>query len=264
MRPTPPRVLAVGGSDSSGGAGVQADLKTALALGAHGMSVVTAVTAQDSLGAHEVWEVPPHAVRAQLTAVLSDIGADAVKTGMLASGPVAGAVADVLARTRLPLVVDPVTATSHGDPLATPDVLVVLRERLFPLATVVTPNLAEAGLLTGTEPADEAGMVAAAAAIHALGARWVLVKGGHLAGDPVDVLFDGEHVTRVPGVRVATAHTHGTGCTLASAIAVHLARGYDVPTAVAKAKTFVTEAIMSGFPLGSGTGPVGHPGMATC
>jgi len=247
----------VGGSDSSGGAGIQADLKTALALGAHGLSVVSAVTAQDSRGARGYWEVPPEAVRAQLDAVLDDIGADAVKTGMLASGPVAAAVVGKLAGTRPPLVVvDPVMATSHGQPLASPGLLEVIRDGLLPLATVVTPNLAEVELLIGVRPADEAAMADAAARIHALGPRWVLVKGGHLAGEPVDILFGGERVLRLPGPRIANPHTHGTGCTLASAIAVYLARGEDVPTAVRHAKEFVTEAIRSGFPLGAGTGPV--------
>jgi len=260
MRDTPPRVLAIGGSDSSGGAGIQADLKTALALGAHGMSVVTAVTAQDSHGARDYWEVPATAVRAQLGAVLDDIGVDAVKTGMLASAPTVAAVADALASYPAPLVVDPVLATSHGQPLAAADTLAALTRLLLPLATVVTPNLGEAARLAGMEPgpASEPDMIAAARRVRALGPRWVLIKGGHLAGDPVDILSDGDQVLRYPGERVATPHTHGTGCTLASAIAVGLARGDGVPAAVTAAKEYVTAAIRSGFPLGSGTGPVGH------
>lgn len=259
MRTTPPRVLAVGGSDSSGGAGIQADLKTALALGAHGLSVVCAVTAQDSHGVRGSWAVPPETVRAQLAAVLDDIGVDAVKTGMLPSAPVALAVTEMLAGVRAPLVVDPVMASSHGQVLAAPGAVEVIRQRLLPLATVVTPNLAEAGLLTGTRPTDEAGMARAGAAIAALGPRWVLVKGGHLDGDPVDILVGGDQVLRFPGQREPNPHTHGTGCTMASAIAVYLAMGADVPAAVGRAKAFMTEAIRSGFPLGTGTGPVGHP-----
>jgi len=233
-------------------------MKTALALGAHGMTVVTAVTAQDSHGAHACWEVPATAVRAQLTAVLDDIGADAVKTGMLATAANVAAVADALAARAAPLVVDPVLATSHGQPLAAGDMLAALAGQLLPLATLVTPNLPEAARLTGAEPTSEREMIAAAERLLALGPRWVLIKGGHLAGDPVDILSDGDQVLRYPGTRVDTPHTHGTGCTLASAIAVGLGRGDDVPTAVGAAKAYVTAAIRSGFPLGSGTGPVGH------
>ena len=259
MRPTPPRVLAVGGSDSSGGAGIQADLKTAHALGAHGLSVVCAVTAQDSHGVRASWPVPPDAVRAQLAAVLDDIGVDAVKTGMLPTGPVAAAVADALAGVTVPLVVDPVVAASHGQELASAQAVAVIVERLLPLATVVTPNLAEAALLSGIQPDDEDSMAAAAARIHALGPRWVLVKGGHLAAEPVDILSGDGQVLRFPGERVVSAHTHGTGCTMASAIAVGLATGLEVPAAVGQAKDYLTEAIRTGYPLGTGTGPVGHP-----
>ncbi len=258
---TPPRVLSIAGSDSGGGAGIQADLKTMLALGAHGMSVVCAVTAQNSAGVHGSWELPPAAVRAQLDAVLTDIGAQAVKTGMLGSAAIVAVVADGLAQVAAPLVVDPVAMSTHGDPLLAPDAVADVRERLVPLATVVTPNLSEAALLTGTRADDEAGMVRAAEALHALGPRWVLVKGGHLPGDPVDLLFDGESVWRFTGPRVPARHTHGTGCTLASAIACYLARGADVPRAVAQAKEYVTGAIRAGFPLGNaegGIGPVDH------
>jgi len=258
---TPPRVLSVAGSDSGGGAGIQADLKTMLALGAHGMSVVCAVTAQNSVGGQGSWELPPAAVRAQLASVLSDIGVQAVKTGMLGSAGIVAAVADGLAGVAAPVVVDPVVTSKHGDTLLAPDAIADVRERLLPLATLVTPNLPEAALLTGTQADDEACMAAAAEALHALGPRWVLVKGGHLPGEPVDLLFDGESMRRLPGPRVPGRNTHGTGCTLASAIACYLARGADMPQAVAKAKTYVTGAIRAGFPLGRtihGIGPVDH------
>jgi len=259
----PPRVLAIAGSDSGGGAGIQADLKTMLALGVHGMTVVTAVTAQNSLGVQGYWELPPDAVRAQLSSVLDDIGADALKTGMLASAAIVEAVCAGLTgagRTDLsiPLVVDPVAVSKHGDSLLSPGTVEAIREQLLPLATVVTPNLPEAELLTGRAIRDEDGMLDAARAISDLGPQWVLVKGGHLPGAPVDLLVGEGTVTRCPGTRIDTRHTHGTGCTLASAIASWLARGASMPDAVAAARAYVAGAIAGGFPLGSGIGPVDH------
>lgn len=258
MTQTPPRVLAVAGSDSGGGAGIQADLKTMLALGVHGMTVVCAVTAQNSVGVQGYWELPVEAVRAQLDSVLGDIGAQAIKTGMLASPEIVRAVAERLAVTNAPVVVDPVAVSKHGDSLLSPGALEALRTDLLRVATVVTPNLLEAELLTGHSITDEPGMLAAARSIAALGPRWVLVKGGHLPGNPVDLLFGDGRVTRYPGRRIASTHTHGTGCTLASAIASYLAMGADVPEAVESAKDYVTGAIEGGFPLGSGIGPVDH------
>ncbi|MCX0246266.1 bifunctional hydroxymethylpyrimidine kinase/phosphomethylpyrimidine kinase [Streptomyces drozdowiczii] len=256
--PVPPRVLTVAGSDSGGGAGIQADLKTMLALGTHGMSVLTAVTAQNSLGVQGAWELPPEAVRAQYRSVVDDIGVDAVKTGMLASAPLVETVAELLADTAAPVVVDPVGVSKHGDPLLAADALESVRTKLLPVATVATPNLDEVAQLTGIAVTDEAGMRRAAAALLAFGPRWVVVKGGHLPGEPVDLLTDGseEHWLRAP--RHDNRHTHGTGCTLASAIASHLARGADVPGAVRAAKAYVTGAIEAGFPLGTGIGPVRH------
>jgi hydroxymethylpyrimidine/phosphomethylpyrimidine kinase len=255
---TPPRVLTVAGSDSGGGAGIQADLKTMLALGVHGMSVIAAVTAQNSLGVQGYWELPPEAVRAQLDSVLSDIGVQAVKTGMLASAALVEAVADVLADVDAPVVVDPVGVSKHGDSLLAGDAVSAMRTALLPVATVVTPNLPEVEQLTGVKVVDERGLREAAEAVKALGPRWVLVKGGHLPGDPVDLLFDGAEEHRFRAPRHDNRHTHGTGCTLASAIASYLALGDDVPGAVAKAKEYVTGAIERGFPLGSGIGPVDH------
>ena len=252
------RVLTVAGSDSGGGAGIQADLKTMLACGVHGMSVLAAVTAQNSVGVQGYWELPVEAVLAQLDSVLGDIGVDAVKTGMLASPALVHAVADRLSRESAPLVVDPVGVSKHGDPLLQEEAVEILRTELVPLATVVTPNLPEVEQLTGVRVEDERGLRRAADAVLALGSRWVLVKGGHLSGEAVDLLTDGsaEHVLRAP--RHDNRHTHGTGCTLASAIASRLALGDDVPSAVAAAKDYVTGAIAAGFALGAGIGPVDH------
>ena len=246
-------VLAVGGSDSGGGAGIAADLKTLQALGVHGCPVITAVTAQDSKAVHEVFSVPAAVVRAQLTAVLADLGADVVKTGMLGTGEVVAAVADAVPG-RL-LVVDPVGVSSTGQSLLTADGLVVLRDRLLPLATVVTPNLAEVAALTGFVVRGAADLREAAQRVADLGPMWVLVTGGHLDGPPLDLLH-GPSVVELPGERVHSRHTHGTGCTLAAALAGYLALGHDVPTAALQAKAFVTAAISNGYPLGSGPGPV--------
>lgn len=252
---TPPRVLIVAGSDSGGGAGIQADIKTCFALGGHPATAVTALTAQNSLGVQGVWPTPVEGVREQIRSILSDIGADAVKTGMLATAEIASAVADELAESTLPLVVDPVCVSSTGATLLTPDALDVYRHRLIPMATVVTPNLPEVVALTGVAVTDRAGLRTAAEAFTAMGARWVLVKGGHLAADAVDLLYDGHQAIELTSERIDTAHTHGTGCTLASAIATRLAYGDDVPSAVRAAKEFVTEAIRRSYPLGSGIGP---------
>ncbi|WP_285617790.1 bifunctional hydroxymethylpyrimidine kinase/phosphomethylpyrimidine kinase [Actinoallomurus iriomotensis] len=255
---TPPRVLTIAGSDSGGGAGIQADLKTMLALGVHGMSVIAAVTAQNSLGVQGYWELPPEAVRAQLDSVLSDIGVQAVKTGMLASAVLVETVAAVLSEVTAPVVVDPVGVSKHGDALLDPGALGAVRTELLPLATVVTPNLWEVEQLTGVKVVDESGLREAAEAVRALGPRWALIKGGHLPGEPVDLLFDGTREYRFAAERHDNRHTHGTGCTLASAIASHLALGQDVVSAVGRAKEYVTGAIEHGFPLGAGIGPVDH------
>lgn len=258
----PPRVLTVAGSDSGGGAGIQADLKTMLALGVHGMSVLTAVTAQNSLGVQGAWELPVEAVRAQYRSVVDDIGVQAVKTGMLASAPLVETVAELLAGTEAPVVVDPVGVSKHGDALLAAEALDSVRKLLLPVATVATPNLDEVAQLTGVRVESEADMRRAAAAVLAFGPRWAVIKGGHLAGsgsaEAVDLLTDGdeEHWLRAP--RHDNGHTHGTGCTLASAIASGLAKGLDVPQAVTAAKEYVTGAIAAGFPLGSGIGPVDH------
>ncbi|MFF0473025.1 bifunctional hydroxymethylpyrimidine kinase/phosphomethylpyrimidine kinase [Streptomyces sp. NPDC004284] len=257
----PPLVLTVAGSDSGGGAGIQADLKTMLALGVHGMSVLTAVTAQNSRGVQGVWELPVEAVRAQYRAVVDDIGVQAVKTGMLATAALVETVAELLASVEAPVVVDPVGVSKHGDPLLAEAALESVRTRLLPVATVATPNLDEVTQLTGVVVEDESGMRRAAEAILAYGPRWALIKGGHLPGgltEAVDLLTDGteEHWLRAP--RHDNRHTHGTGCTLASAVASGLAKGLPVPEAVGQAKEYVTGAIAAGFALGAGIGPVDH------
>lgn len=257
----PPLCLTVAGSDSGGGAGIQADLKTMLALGVHGMSVVTAVTAQNSLGVKGVWELPAEAVRGQYRAVVDDIGVRAVKTGMLASAELVETVAELLAGTRAPAVVDPVGVSKHGDALLAATALDAVRKELLPRATVATPNLDEVTQLTGVVVETEDDMRRAADAVLAYGPAWALVKGGHLAshgGEAVDLLTDGadEHWLRAP--RHDNRHTHGTGCTLASAIAAGLAKGRTVPEAVTAAKEYVTGAIAAGFVLGAGIGPVDH------
>lgn len=254
----PARVLTVAGSDSGGGAGIQADLKTMLAFGVHGMSVLTAVTAQNSRGVQGAWELPVEAVRAQYRSVVDDIGVQAVKTGMLSSAALVETVAELLAGTAAPVVVDPVGVSKHGDPLLAASALDSVRKRLLPTATVATPNLDEVTQLTGVEVRDESEMRRAADAVLTFGPRWVLIKGGHLAGDAVDLLTDGseEHWLRAP--RHDNRHTHGTGCTLASAIAAGLGRGQGVLEAVVAAKEYVTGAIAAGFALGGGIGPVDH------
>ncbi|MER7663460.1 bifunctional hydroxymethylpyrimidine kinase/phosphomethylpyrimidine kinase [Streptomyces sp. NPDC096193] len=255
---TPVRVLTVAGSDSGGGAGIQADLKTMMALGTHGMSVITAVTAQNSLGVQGAWELPVEAIRAQYRSVVDDIGVQAVKTGMLASAPLVEAVAELLAGTDAPVVVDPVGVSKHGDSLLAASALDSVRTTLLPVATVATPNLDEVTQLTGLEVTDEAGMSRAAEAVLRFGPRWALIKGGHLSGDAVDLLTDGTEEHWLRATRLDNRHTHGTGCTLASAVAAGLAKGLTVPEAVRAAKEYVTGAIAAGFALGGGIGPVDH------
>ncbi|WP_314177103.1 bifunctional hydroxymethylpyrimidine kinase/phosphomethylpyrimidine kinase [Streptomyces winkii] len=272
-RSAPPRVLTVAGSDSGGGAGIQADLKTMLALGTHGMSVVAAVTAQNSLGVQGYWELPAESVRAQFRSVVDDIGVQAAKTGMLASAELVETVSGLLAGLREPVVVDPVCVSKHGDSLLAQDALDSVRTKLLPTATVATPNLDEVAQLTGVRVRDEAGLREAAAAVLSYGPKWALIKGGHLAaggadgaasgegsgsGEAVDLLTDGEEEHWLRAARHDNRHTHGTGCTLASALAAGLARGFPVPEAARKAKEYVTGAIAAGFPLGAGLGPVDH------
>ena len=251
--------LTIAGSDSGGGAGIQADLKTFSALGVYGTSALTAITAQNTRAVTAVFELPAEVVAAQIDAVVADIGADAVKTGMIASSELIRVVAGRVREHRLsPLVVDPVMVAKSGDRLLREEAVEALRRKLVPLATVVTPNLPEAGVLVGRAVRSPDEMRAAAADIVGLGARSVVVKGGHLAGDPVDVFYDGERYLELPARRVETSSTHGTGCTLASAIAALLARGQGLEAAIRGAKAYLTAAIERAYPIGHGHGPVHH------
>lgn len=265
MTTTPPRVLTVAGTDSGGGAGVPADLRTFAVCGVHGCVAVTAVTVQNSVGVTGVHVLPPETVAAQIESVATDIGLGAVKTGMLAGREVIRAVVEAFGRVGVgagastPLVVDPVAASMHGDPLLAPDALDAYRRDLFPLATLITPNLDEVRLLTRVDVHDRAGQHDAAKVLHGMGPRYVLVKGGHLVEDGdtcVDLLFDGDAFTELPGPRFATTHTHGGGDTMAAATAAALARGLDVPAAVAFGKRVVTEGVRHSYALGAGHGPV--------
>jgi hydroxymethylpyrimidine/phosphomethylpyrimidine kinase len=253
-----PRALTIAGSDSGGGAGIQADLKTFSALGVYGMTAVTAVTIQNTKGVAGFEELSPTTVADQIRAVAGDIGVDAAKTGMLASVAIVEAVAEVSAEVKLPnIVVDPVFVSKHGHPLLADDAVDALRHSILPLATLVTPNLPEAAGLARFDVETRDDMRRAAAAILALGPGAVLVKGGHLEGDrATDLYVDSEREEWLEGDRIDTPHTHGTGCTLSSAITAHLARGATLPEAVRDGKAFVTEAIRHALPLGDGIGPV--------
>jgi hydroxymethylpyrimidine/phosphomethylpyrimidine kinase len=251
--------LTIAGSDSGGGAGIQADLKTFSALGVFGTSAITAITAQNTLGVTAVHEVPPAIVAAQIDAVVTDIGADAVKTGMIANSEIIRVVAAKIREHGLStLVVDPVMVATSGDRLLAEEAVEALRSELVPLASVVTPNLPEAAVLVGREVVSLAEMHEAARAIVGMGARSVVVKGGHLDGDAIDIFYDGDRFVELPGRRIETTSTHGTGCTLASAIAALLARGEPLEAAVARAKAYVTTAIERAYPIGHGHGPVHH------
>ncbi len=250
------RVLTVAGSDSGGGAGIQADLKAITLLGGFGMSVITALTAQNTLGVHGIHEIPPSFVEKQMEVVLSDIGADAIKTGMLVHSGIIRVVARKIRQYGLKrAVVDPVMVAKSGDSLLRKDAQEALVRELIPLAWVVTPNLPEASVLAGFKVTSLGEMRKAARRIHQLGAKHVVVKGGHLRGRAVDLLYDGKRFEEVVAPRIETRNTHGTGCTFASAIATFLARGDTIYGAVQKAKTFITLAIQSGLSLGKGTGP---------
>jgi hydroxymethylpyrimidine/phosphomethylpyrimidine kinase len=263
-RGSPPRALTIAGSDSGGGAGIQADLKTFGALGVWGMSAVTAVTVQNTKGVSGYEEVSPETVGEQIRAVVTDIGVDAAKTGMLASGPIIEAVADAVRETGVPnLVVDPVSVSKHGHPLLAEDAVDALRTLVLPLATVVTPNLPEAALLAGFPVRTEEDMARAGRALLDLGAGAALIKGGHLEGrtDAIDLLVQADGIEPIEAERIDTPHTHGTGCVLSAAIAAHLARGHDLLDSVERAKVFVTEAIRAHLEIGQGIGPV-NPGGA--
>jgi hydroxymethylpyrimidine/phosphomethylpyrimidine kinase len=254
-----PKALTIAGSDSGGGAGIQADLKTFSAFRVFGMSVLTAVTAQNSLGVQGVENLPPAFVAQQLRSVLSDFGADAAKCGMLSTAPIIEAVAAELRNHRIEkLVVDPVMVAKSGDTLLQADARNALVDSILPLALIVTPNLPEAEVLAGIPVTQREDMEEAARRIHALGPRYVLIKGGHLKGDAVDLLWNGREATEFPAPRVDSSNTHGTGCTLSAAIAAGLARGQALGDSIRSAKAYVTRAIREGFPAGRGVGQLRH------
>jgi hydroxymethylpyrimidine/phosphomethylpyrimidine kinase len=259
---TPRRVLTIAGSDSGGSAGLQADMRAFAMLGVHGCAAVTAVTVQNSLGVKAFHEIPVDVVAGQISAVVSDIGIEAAKTGMLASTEI---IRTIVATWRgegldgeVPFVVDPVCASNAGEPLLHPSALGAMRDLLIPLATLVTPNLDEVRLLVGIDVVDANSQRDAARALHALGPKWALVKGGHLRSSRIssDLLFDGSDFHEFSAVRVDTHHDHGAGDTLAAAITAALAHGRSVPEAVGFGKLWVTDCIRAAYPLGQGLGPV--------
>lgn len=255
-----PTVLTIAGSDSSGGAGIQADLKTYAALGVYGMSAITALTAQNTTGVSGIHEVPPEFVAAQIDAVVKDIRPDVVKTGMLSSAAIIEVVAGKIREHALGrLVVDPVMVAKSGDRLLREDAVRALREKLLPLAEVVTPNIPEAEDIIGWELRTDEDIRQAAAEIAALGARNVVMKGGHREGpEAIDLLFDGRDFHEFRAPRIRTTSDHGTGCTFASAIAAYLAKGETMREAVRLAKEYLTEALRLAYPVGHGRGPVDH------
>lgn len=255
------RVLIVAGSDSGGGAGIQADIKTVTALRGYAATAITALTAQDTQGVHGVSEVPPSFVAQQMNAVLDDIGADCLKTGMLHNAAIVDVVADAYEAKGggTPLVLDPVMAAKSGAPLLDSDARQTMRRRLLVHATVLTPNVPEAELLTGMTVASREDMTHAAALLLTLGAKSVLLKGGHMPGDTVVDVFAHQHgVKEFESPRIASQHTHGTGCTLASAIATGIAQGMDLEPAILRARAYVLEAIRSAPGFGAGHGPLNH------
>lgn len=251
--------MTIAGSDSGGGAGIQADLKTFSALGVYGASTLTAVTAQNTIGVTAVHEIPTDVIAAQIDAVITDIGVNAVKTGMLSSPEIVAAVADSIQRHNVAnLVVDPVMVAKSGDRLLRAEAIATICSDLIPLASVVTPNIPEAEDLTGLSIATDADARRAAEAIIKMGAKSVVIKGGHRDGPPTDILYDGQEFIEFTTQRIPSTNTHGTGCTFASAVAGGLAHNLDVPAAVQQAKDYVTAAIRAAYPIGHGHGPLHH------
>jgi hydroxymethylpyrimidine/phosphomethylpyrimidine kinase len=249
--------MTIAGSDSGGGAGIQADLKTFAFLGVHGTSAITAITAQNTQGVTEILEVPASLVREQIDVVVADIGVQAVKTGMLASATIIAAVAAAIREHRIAnLVVDPVMVAKGGAKLLRDDAVAALRDALIPLAAVVTPNLPEAEVLLGRPIGTLDERRQAARDIVAMGARAAIVKGGHAEGDATDVFFDGLEIAELHALRVDTPNTHGSGCVFSAAIAAGLARGLDTAGSVREAKVFITRAILNSLEIGHGHGPV--------
>lgn len=254
------KAMTIAGSDSGGGAGIQADLKTFSALGVYGTTVITAVTAQNTLTVTGIYEIDPAFVAAQIDAVMEDIGADAVKTGMLAKAEIVRVVARKIMEWRIEkLVVDPVMISKSGAALLNDDAVEVLKDELFPLAYAVTPNIAEAERLSGMAVRSVDDMKRAAKVIRGYGPRYVIVKGGHLSGEAcVDVMFDGREWKSFEASRIETRHTHGTGCTFSAALAAFLAMGHGIDEAVSRAKDYITQALRHAFSVGRGHSPVNH------
>jgi hydroxymethylpyrimidine/phosphomethylpyrimidine kinase len=254
-----PKALTIAGSDSGAGAGIQADLKTFAALGVYGTSAITAITAQNTKAVTAIFELSPEIIGAQIDAVMQDIGADAVKTGMLANSAIIEVVAKKLREYRLAnLVVDPVMVAKSGDLLLRSEAIESLKSHLIPLAAVVTPNLPEARQLTGIRGTRQSDLKEAARRIVAMGAKSVVIKGGHRKGPAIDLFYDGKKFLSFSAARVRTPNTHGTGCTFSAAIAANLARGEMLEQAVGRAKTFMTRAIRKSFAIGAGHSPVHH------
>jgi hydroxymethylpyrimidine kinase/phosphomethylpyrimidine kinase len=252
-----PVALTIAGSDSGGGAGIQADLKTFAALGVHGTSAITAITAQNTITVTDIFELPIEIVTAQIEAIVSDFDLRAAKTGMLASSKIIDAVALAITKHRITnLVVDPVMVAKGGAKLLRDDAIDALRVRLLPLATVITPNLPEAEVILGRPVKTLAERRAAARDLVALGVRAAVVKGGHAEGDVTDVYWDGTNMVELTGTRVATANTHGSGCVFSAAIAAELAKGLEPLAAVQAAKEFIGSAIEHSLEIGHGHGPV--------
>jgi hydroxymethylpyrimidine/phosphomethylpyrimidine kinase len=253
------KALTIAGSDSGAGAGIQADLKTFAALGVYGSSVITAITAQNTLNVTKIFELSAGLVAAQIDAVIDDIGAHALKTGMLANATLIEMIAAKIQQYSLKtLVVDPVMVAKSGDLLLRKDAVQALRSRLIPLAQVVTPNLPEAEELTGMKLTRAKDIEEAGRRIVGMGAKSVVIKGGHRKGPAVDVFFDGKKIRELRSPRIRSRHTHGTGCTFSAAIAAYLAKGEKVENSVSLAKQYITEAIRNGFAIGSGHSPVHH------
>lgn len=261
----PPRALTIAGSDSGGGAGIEADLKTFTALGVYGMAALTSVTAQNTVGVTGVHDLPPEFVARQIDAVLPDIGVDAAKTGMLSNAGIVEAVAErVKAHGIERLVVDPVMVAKSGDALLHESARDALVQHILPVAFLVTPNIPEAETLACMRISSAEDVRESARRIRGLGARHVLIKGGHLEGaDATDCLFDGEAFETFTTPRIPTKNTHGTGCTYSAAIAAYLAKGNNVRDSVRRAKDYLTQAILRSFPLGNGHGPLNHFWMLT-
>jgi hydroxymethylpyrimidine/phosphomethylpyrimidine kinase len=255
------RALTIAGSDSGGGAGIQADLKTFMAFGVHGMSALTAITAQNTVGVQAIHDLPLDIIAEQIKSVVLDIGVDAVKIGMLSNPAIATIVAESITKYKLPnIVVDPVMVAKSGDSLLTEEARDILKEKVLPLATVITPNLLEAEELIGSLLETTEDIKTAAVELKKTGCQWVVIKGGHRSdtNEAIDIIYDGREFYKLQAPFIQTKNTHGTGCTFSSAIAAGLAKGYEPLKAIERAKHYITEAIKSSLALGKGHGPTNH------